>query len=66
MHKIETGLFQEKNYNLPCDCMQEKKTQIILSKRKELISRLSRANRINEKLEEKAWNNQQDPRLLLK
>lgn len=66
MYKFETGLFQEKNYNPPCDCMQEKKTQIILSKRKELISRLSRANRINEKLEEKAWNNQQDPRLLLR
>lgn len=44
----------------------KRKKLIILSKRKELISRLSRANRINERLEEKAWNNQQDPRLLLR
>ena len=32
MHKFETGLFQEKNYNPPCDCMQEKKTHYLKQK----------------------------------
>lgn len=58
--------FRKKITILHVTACKRKKLRIILSKRKELISRLSRANRTNGKLEEKAWNNQQDTKLLLK
>lgn len=56
----------KKNYTPPpCDCKKKEKTSDYLRQREELISRLARTNRFNEKLEEKAGDNQQDTRGLL-
>lgn len=46
--------------------LSKRKNSDYLTQMGEFISGLSRANTVSEKLEVKAWDNQQDPRVPLK